>query len=86
MDIKIFMKLLIIALSATLTLLGCSSSTENGFVNACMQSNSEEVCSCMYSELEAVYGEKGMQEIGLGDFPDNFEQTLDRLGQKQACM
>ena len=40
----------------------------------------------MYSELEAVYGEKGMQEIGLGDFPDNFEQTLDRLGQKQACM
>lgn len=40
----------------------------------------------MHSELESVYEEKGMQEIVSSDLPNDFEQILERLGQKQTCM
>lgn len=80
------MKLSLIALSAIFFLIGCSTSPKNDFINACTQSNSQETCSCMYNELEGVYGKKGMKEIGMGNFPDDFEQTIDRLSRKNSCM
>lgn len=56
--------ILIIAICCVLSIYGCSSQAERGFVSSCKSDGvSGSACKCLYSGLEDHYGKEQLEKI-----------------------